>query len=360
MTDIELLREIEPSLERAYTEHMESIGDRRPFSTVGALAAAAGTDTDPLTYGKVLRTEHEEHMNSTVEQLGVDFRPLLAASFFVNLLTEDNLPHYTSRIHSKVYESPALSTFANEWTAEEATHGILMRDYALMTGIIGDQETSAISHAEYEAGRTQQLRTGTEINPSNLQNAFAYLTLQELLTKEAHNKQSWTLAPSGRKIMRPISGDEHNHYEFYRKSSEASLEADPDGTLIEMQTVYGQFSMPGRIGIPVFDEHAFTIGISGIFDLETITRAKQQIVARLGIEHVRPASDQAKAAQEALLEATTDRAVDKDKRTMERLRESAPTELDNGLAPFILGKTVEFTYSGAPGYERATGLQRIA
>lgn len=368
MENKELLYHIEPQIEQAYAEHMDSISSRdtsnkiiykRPFSPTSTLADAAGTNNDPLEYGEVLREDHESNMARFSESLGVDIRPVLAASFIVNLLTEDNLPHYTSRIHSKVNQSSALSVFANEWTAEEATHGLLMRDYALLTGIIGDRETALISHSQYDSGRTNQLRNGTEIDPQDLQHAFAYLTLQELLTKEAHNKLGWLLASSGQKAMRPISGDEQNHYEFYRKASEASLDVDPDGTLIAMNSVYSEFSMPGRLGIPEFDTHALTIGISGIFDLESIAQAKQTIVNKLHIEQAAPSSDAGKRAQELLLKNTSDRAVNKEKRIMERLRDNEPAILDNNLAPFILGKTVEFTYSGAPGYERPTGLVAI-
>lgn len=367
MTNVELLREIEPQLEQAYEEHMQAIAakdpdepDRRPFSPVAEMAKAAGTDADPLEYGPVLREEHEDHILNFGERFGVDLRSVLAASFLVNLLTEDNLPHYTSRIHSTVNQSPALMVFANEWTAEEATHGILMRDLALLTGMIGDRNMSLISHAEYDQGHTRQLRSGTEINPPNLQSAFAYLTLQELLTKEAHNKLSWLLAPSGRKVMRPISGDEQNHYEYYRKASEAALQADPDASLIEMERVYTSFSMPGRVGIPRFDKHALAISTAGIFDLETIAKAKRTIVDKLAIQEAEPATSEGKRAQESLLHQTTDEAIADQQAVMESMREIQPAETANGLAPFILGRTIDFAYQGAPGHERPVGLVAIA
>lgn len=368
MLDSELLREIEPKIQIAYEDHMQSIKDKssddptaykRPFSPVSQLATVAGTNTDPLEYGPVLRKDYETTITDFGETYGVDVRPVLASSFLVNLLTEDNLPHYTSRIHGKVSGSEALMRFANEWTAEEDTHGVIMRDYALLTGLIGDRETSLISNANYDAGRTSQLRNGTEIDPSSLQVAFAYLSLQEHLTKEAHKKLGWILPKMGQKVMNPIVGDEQNHYEFYRKLSEESLRVDPDGSLIAMNDVYNNFSMPGAVGIPDFNKHSLVIGLSGIFDLETIALSQQIIANKLSISSIEPTTYEGKQAQEQLLAITSNEAIAEQKHIMESFRDLNTNEQPNGLAPFILGKTIDFDYVGAPGHQRPAGLKPI-
>lgn len=363
MKDSNLLREIEPSLEQAYDEHMQSIAskqdglpDKRPFSPMEQLARSANTGPDPLEYGVVLREDYNAHVSVFAEKYAIDIRAIMGASFLVNLLTEDNLPHYTSRIHSKVHESPALSAFANEWTAEEDTHGVIMRDYALLSGMIGENELSAISQSSYHQGRVQQLRTGTEIDPQDLQVAFSYLTLQEHLTKEAHKKEGWILPPTGRKIMNPVAGDEQNHYEFYRKASQASLDVDPDGTLTAMNRVYKEFSMPGRLGIPNFDKLALIIGLSGIFDLETIAQSMQTFAKKLNIANATPKTDEGKDAKESLLARTSNEAVSEQRILMESLRDQQPTSTYNGLAPFVLGKTVEYTYKGHSNHKRPTGI----
>lgn len=366
MKDSDLLREIEPRLELAYNEHMQSIAskqdgqpDKRPFSAVEQLARSANTEPDPLEYGPVFREDYNNHVSVFAEEYGVDIQAIIGASFLVNLLTEDNLPHYTSRIHSKVHESPALSAFANEWTAEEDTHGVIMRDYALLSGMIGESELSAIPQTTYHQGRVQQLRTGTEINPQDLQIAFTYLTLQELLTKEAHKKEGWILPPTGRKIMNPVAGDEQNHYEFYRKASQASLEVDPDGTLIKMNHVYKEFSMPGRLGIPNFDRLALVIGLSGIFDLETIAQSMQTVAKKLDIASSIPKTDEAKEAKESLIATTSDEAVSQQRNLMESLRDQQQLSSINGLVPFIIGKTVEYTYKGHSNHQKPTGIVPI-
>lgn len=365
MRDSELLHEIEPQLEQAYEDHMFAIRDKhshdpvatkRPFSPVTQLAEVAGTEEDPLIYGPVLRDDYDTHIKNFEETYGVDIKPVLAAAFLVNLLTEDNLPHYTSRIHSKGAGSEALMLFANEWTAEEDAHGVIMRDFALLTGLIGSRDISLISHVDYDTGRVSQLRAGTEIDPPTLQHAFAYLPLQEHLTKEAHKKLGWVLPPMGRRVMNPIAGDEQNHYEYYFKAAKASLDVDPDGALITMNQVYGSFSMPGALGIPEFDDRSITIGLSGIFDLETIAQSKQTIIKKLEVENADPSTDTAKEAQESLLKETSDRSVKRQRKLMERLRDSAFKDQTSGITPFILGKTIDLAYKGAPGHERPIGL----
>lgn len=360
MIDAELLHHIEPSLEQAYDEHMASVAGKRPLQPSDILARSAQSDTrDPLDYGPLFRDNHVGHLADMEQTLGVDPREVLAASFLINLLTEDNLPHYTGRLQKVGGASSALTIFTSEWTAEEDAHGVLMRDYATLAGIIGTIDAAVITPNDYEQGRISQLQTGTEINPENLQQAFAYLTLQEHLTKEAHNKLSWLLPSMGRKVMRPISGDEQNHYEFYKKALTASLDTDPDGTLIAMNTVFGEFAMPGRLGIPNFDNHALTIGTSGIFDLESIARSKRTIIDKLNIADVEPQTDEAKAAQDQLLRSSSDKAIAAQKRIMESLRDNQLKAHDGPLRPFILGRTVEFKYVGAPGHQRPVGLKAI-
>lgn len=368
MKDTDLLKEIEPILSSAYESHMDSIQDRsnkdttkRPFSPVEVLAKSAQTSTDPLEYGPILRSDFKQHIQDFEIDYEIDIKPIIMASFLINLLTEDNLPHYTSRIHSKVAGSEALMLFANEWTAEEDTHGVLMRDYALLSGLIGDEQTSLISNASYQKGRTNQLRSGTEINPTSLQSAFAYLSLQELLTKEAHKTEGWILPASGRKIMNPIAGDEQNHYEFYRTATQASLDADPDGTLIAINNTYGNFSMPGALGIPDFNNQALTIGLSGIFDLETIAKSMHTIAQKLNIKDTEPNTDAGKTAKENVLQITSIEAVEQKHQLMQKLRSSMEVKLNkNGLLPFILGKTIDFDYAGSAEHQKPVGLKPLS
>ena len=364
-----LLIQIEPAIESAYDSHMATPrGRREPIYPPTVLARAAETqdsdgvpDRDPLAYGPVLRARFQEHLASFDERYGVDVRPVLAAAFLVNLLTEDNLPYYTHKNLDLAGSSEALVTWVHEWTAEEDAHGVLMRDYALLTGLIADGGT--IEHATYHAGRTRQLRAGTEIDPPGMAHALAYLTLQELLTKEAHNALSWLLDSSGRSVMRPISGDEHNHFGFYLALSTAALQADPDGTLVAMDQVYAEFSMPGRAGIPDFDQLATTVGLAGIFDPVAVARSMQRIVERLDIAGAAPATDAGRAAQASVMERTCERTMARKQSVMERLRARAASSpaapAPDGLRPFLLGVTIDFEYAQTVTGPRIIDLRAV-
>ncbi len=360
MIEADFLYEVEPTIEHAYARHMETaLKNGRPFDPTEVLARAAGTPNDNLLYGPVVRESFQAHCTNMADTFGIDVRPVLAASYLVNTLTEDNLPHYTSRIQSKVVSSPALMAFSNEWTAEEDAHGVIMRDYAQFADLIGSSPKSVISQEDYYKGRVQQLRTGTEINPPNMFNAFAYLTLQEHLTKEAHNKTRWLLDPIGKQVIGPISGDEQNHYEFYRTLHQAALDFEPDTTLSETERVYRRFRMPGRRGIPDFDAHSLTIGLSGIFDLATIRQSMRTITEKIDIEGADPITDSGKKAQESILEFTSKESIQNQHELMEALRDKSDTILPNGMRNFILGKTVQFTTIGTATGPRITGLESI-
>lgn len=357
----QLIDQIDPAISQAYDDHMTTRrGRREPLYPPTVLARAADVaDRDPLVYGPVLRQSLQEHIESFSSDYGVDVRPVLAASFLVNLLTEDNLPYYTHKNLGVAGSNETLQTWVREWTAEEDAHGVIMRDYALLSGLIGD--AGVIDHATYHAGRSRQLRSGTEIDPPTSFDALAYLTLQEHLTKEAHNALGWLLDRRGRSVLRPIGGDEHNHFEFYFALSRAALAVDPDATLIGMRDVYRGFDMPGKLGIPGFTDLAATIGLSGIFDLGTIARSMQRIVTKLDVESVTTTTDAGRAAQDEVLELAGDAGVGRQESLMETLRSQVSTEPGaDGLRTFLLGVTIDFERVDTGAGARIVGLQAVA
>ena len=346
---------------------METLrGRREPLYPPTVLARASDSldidgnlIRDPLIYGPVLRAGFQEHLATFGERYGVDVGPVLAAAFLVNLLTEDNLPYYTHKNLGVAGENETLNAWVREWTAEEDSHGVLMRDYALLSGLIADH--GVIAHATYHAGRSQQLRSGTEIDPSSTFHALAYLTLQELLTKEAHNRLGWLLDSVGRSVLRPISGDEQNHFEFYLALNHAALEVEPDATLRAMHDVYASFDMPGKVGIPDFGNLAAIVGLSGIFDLTTIARSMKDIADKLRLADAQPLTDAGRRAQAAMVELTTEEAVHQQQELMERLRaQAADAPGRSGLKDFILGATIDFRYVDTVAGPRIVSLQEVA
>src|SRR5688572_26345470 len=55
------------------------------------------------------------------------------SALFVNLLTEDNLPHYYRTISEWFGRDDAWGTWTRRWTAEEGRHAIVIRDYLTVT-----------------------------------------------------------------------------------------------------------------------------------------------------------------------------------------------------------------------------------
>lgn len=358
-----VLEVIQPEIEEAYYAHMRMgyKSDREGFDKTSRmplyppyiLSDAAGLGEhdrdDLLAYGPILRDNLDEFLSS-FESKGVDIRPTLAATFLINLLTEDNLPYYAERNLSMASENEAMIRWVNEWIAEEDSHGTLMRDYALLTGIIGPDENRLITHDSYHLGRTKQLRTGTEIDPSNHFEAFHYLPLQELLTAKAHKMLSWMLDESGIKVISPIVGDEQGHYRFYRRGSEAIMQVDEfvDDSLIAMEKIYREFQMPGRRGIPRFRSMSIVVALSGIFDQLTIAESKKEIANKIGIDKLKPSTDEGKIAQEKIQMQISDEEVDSQRDYMDKLRDSEYEKTINSgdrLKKLIIGRTVDFEYT---------------
>src|SRR5260370_9609812 len=59
----------------------------------------------------------------------VDLDPAVRSALLVNLLTEDNLPYYTSTITSLYGDDGVWGVWVRRWTAEEGRHSIVLRDY---------------------------------------------------------------------------------------------------------------------------------------------------------------------------------------------------------------------------------------
>ncbi len=55
------------------------------------------------------------------------------SALFVNLLTEDNLPHYFHAIATSLGTGSALGEWSRRWAAEEQRHAIVLRDWVSVT-----------------------------------------------------------------------------------------------------------------------------------------------------------------------------------------------------------------------------------
>jgi acyl-[acyl-carrier-protein] desaturase len=185
----------------------------------------------------------------------------LRAALVVNLLTEDNLPHYFREIDRMVGAYDAWGFWSRRWTAEEGRHSIVIRDYLTVT--------RAVDPVALERGRMAQVTTGWESAFGTLADMLAYTSLQELATRVSHSNTGRMLGDDhGRKLMARVAGDEALHHVFYRDAMSALLELDPDQAVLAIDRIVRSFAMPGT-AIENFTKSAKAIAAAGIYNFES-------------------------------------------------------------------------------------------
>jgi acyl-[acyl-carrier-protein] desaturase len=181
-------------------------------------------------------------------------------AFEVGLLTEDNLPSYHRLIHGMF--GPGDGGWINwvgRWTAEEGRHAIVLRDYLTVT--------RNIDPVLLERGRMAQLQRGYDPKRPGLLHGLAYVTFQELATRNTHrNTGKYSDDPVADRIMIRIAADENLHAVFYRDIMTAALEIEPSAAVQAIVDEAIDFQMPGA-GIAGFVRKAALMARAGIYDL---------------------------------------------------------------------------------------------
>lgn len=183
----------------------------------------------------------------------------VASALFVNLLTEDNLPHYYHAVASAFAFDSAMGEWSRRWAAEEQRHAIVIRDWICVT--------RQLDLVALERARMHQVSTGFRPGgrSQTLGDGLVYLALQELATRISHWNTGQLLDPCGSAIMRRVASDENHHFLFYRDLATAALAADPSGVVEAIDRQVTAFEMPGT-GIEGFAGHAAAIAAAGIYD----------------------------------------------------------------------------------------------
>ena len=182
-------------------------------------------------------------------------------ALFLNLLTEDNLPYYTSKIDNMFGIDHPWGAWNRRWTAEEGRHSIVIRDYLTLSG--------AIDPVALERARMQQVSHGFHQPIANAFEGLVYVALQELATRISHRNTGKRLAeydPEGYEVMARVAADENLHYLFYRDASTAAVMLDPSSMVLAMEVQVRDFEMPGT-GVEGFRDIAKVIARAGIYDL---------------------------------------------------------------------------------------------
>jgi acyl-[acyl-carrier-protein] desaturase len=250
LTDLQLLHELEPVVERNLNRHLSMHKDWNPhdyipWSDGKNYYALGGKDWDP-----------EQSQISEVAQVAM----------VQNLLTEDNLPSYHREIAMNFGMDGAWGQWVNRWTAEENRHGIALRDYLIVTRAIDPVALEELRIEQvtrgFSPGQNQQ---GDEFADS-LFDSVVYVTLQELATRVSHrNTGKACEEPIADQLLQRVSADENLHMIFYRDVTDAGLDIAPNQAMYSLHRVLRGFKMPGYT-VPEFRRKAVIIAVGGVYD----------------------------------------------------------------------------------------------
>ena len=249
LTDQELLKELEPVAEDNVNRHLSvSIEwhphDYVPWDLGRNFAAMGGVDWSP-----------QQSQLSEVAK----------AAMVTNLLTEDNLPAYHREAAEHFSFDGAWGTWVGLWTAEEARHSVVLRDYLVVTRGVDPValERARMEHMTTGSGSTAedeaQAKTGILMS-------LAYVAFQELATRISHrNTGKACNDPIAERMLARVAADENLHMIFYRNLCGVALDLVPDQAVEAVAHVVENFRMPGK-GMPNFRRNGVLMAKHGIYD----------------------------------------------------------------------------------------------
>jgi acyl-[acyl-carrier-protein] desaturase len=250
LTDVHLLHELGPVVEKNLNRHLSMAKDWNPhdyipWSDGKNYYALGGHDWDP-----------EESKLSDVAQVAM----------VQNLLTEDNLPAYHREIAMNFGMDGPWGSWVNRWTAEENRHGIALRDYLVVTRAIDPVELEKLRIEQVTRGFSPGQNQQGDLFAESLFDSVIYVTFQELATRVSHRNTgkacNETIADQ---LLARVSADENLHMIFYRDVSEAGLDIAPNQAMKSLHRVLRNFKMPG-FTVPEFRRKAVIIAVGGIYD----------------------------------------------------------------------------------------------
>ena len=185
--------------------------------------------------------------------------PVAQDSLVLNLLTEDNLPSYHTEIAISMGRDGAWGNWIERWTAEEARHAIVIRDYLMATRGVDPYELEDLRMAHMTVG----YQTPYE---NDMLHTVSYVTFQELATRISHrNTGRISNDQTCEGMLARVALDENLHMLFYRNLLGAALELEPNAAMTAIKDVVVNFQMPGA-GMPGWGRKSVQIALAGIYD----------------------------------------------------------------------------------------------
>ncbi len=180
-------------------------------------------------------------------------------SLVLNLMTEDNLPSYHSEIAFAMGRDGAWGNWLERWTAEEARHAIVIRDYLMATRGVDPYELEDLRMAHMQLGYQTPY-------DNDMLHTVAYVSFQELATRISHrNTGKISHDPIAENLLQRVSLDENLHMIFYRNLLGKAIDLEPNAAMRAITDVVTNFAMPG-VGMPGFGRKAVQIALAGIYD----------------------------------------------------------------------------------------------
>ena len=242
-----LIRDLEPAVEVELERHMAIAKDWYPHEYV------------PWSEGRnfpgPLNGDAWEAKDSKLTAIAQD-------SLVLNLLTEDNLPSYHTEIALSMNREGAWNTWINRWTAEEARHSIVIRDYLMATRGVDPNELEDLRMAHMQVGYQTPY-------DNDMLHTVAYVSFQELATRISHrNTGLISDDPICDAMLARVALDENLHMLFYRNLLGKAIELEPNAAVVAITDVLTNFSMPGA-GMPGWGRKSVQIALAGIYDLRS-------------------------------------------------------------------------------------------
>lgn len=240
LTDQELLDALAFEIELSYRRHVEVADIWQPHELIAwdqarSFAALGGEDWAP-----------EQSTLGEVEKL----------SLTVGVLVADNMPSYHREIGRNMFVG-MWWRWVNRWTAEEARHSVLLRNYLVTT--------RAVDPVELERVRMRAMTDGFNHKPMHLPELLAHCAFDEAAAALRHrNTAALTNDPAVAAICNRIAIDDELQSDLYANLVAAALQIAPEQTVAAIRTRIQEFEVP-TVDLPGRDVVA-ELAEAGIYD----------------------------------------------------------------------------------------------
>ena len=195
MEETDLLRELEPTVERLYDRHLDTTKEWFPH--------------EQIPYGRGRDGTRRAWTEADADLAGAAIDDAVRSSLIVNLLTEDNLPYYFRTIERMFGDDGAWGTWARRWTAEEGRHSMAIYGYLMVTRAVDPVAPRAGPHgAGVRRSRARaRRRPPTDSSTWRCRN---WRRASPTATRAGCRRQV------GYDVMIRVAADENLHHLFYR------------------------------------------------------------------------------------------------------------------------------------------------